>query len=139
MRFFIDEDLSPKLAEECHQAGYDASTVRDRNMLHATDREVSELCFEEDRVLVTNNAGDFLKLARKKGIHPGLIFLPLGTRDEMRAWMKAAIAEIDQLAVAASTTPAALMINSVLEVDAEGACERLSTRGCPAKPAAARG
>lgn len=40
MRFFIDEDLSPKLAEECHQAGYDASTVRDPNMLQASDREV---------------------------------------------------------------------------------------------------
>lgn len=107
MRFFIDEDLSPKLAGECHQAGYDASTVRDRNMLQA------------------NNAGDFLALASEKGIHPGLIFLPLGARDEMRSWMKAAITEIEQLAAAASIAPAALMINSVLEVDKKGLCERL--------------
>lgn len=124
MRFFIDEDLSPKLAEECHRAGYDASTVRDRNMLRATDREVSELCFREDRVLVTNNAGDFLALAEEQGIHPGLVFLPLGTRQGMRLWMKAAIAEIERLAAAASITPAALMINSVVEVGEEGACER---------------
>jgi predicted nuclease of predicted toxin-antitoxin system len=91
VRFFIDEDLSPRLAEECHQAGYDASTVRDRGMLRANDREVSALCFEEDRVLVTNNSKDFLALARREGLHPGLVFLPLGTQSEMRSWMRAAL------------------------------------------------
>jgi predicted nuclease of predicted toxin-antitoxin system len=123
VRFFIDEDLSPKLAEECYDAGYDASTVRDRDMLQASDREVSALCFDEDRVLVTNNAKDFLALARQQGVHPGLVFLPLGTRAEMRSRLKKAIAEIEQLAGAAASSPAALMINSVLEVDDEGACE----------------
>jgi predicted nuclease of predicted toxin-antitoxin system len=82
VRFFIDEDLSPKLAEECHRAGYDATSVRDRGMLQAGDREVSALCFAEDRILVTNNAADFLRLAEEEGIHPGLVFLPLGSREE---------------------------------------------------------
>jgi predicted nuclease of predicted toxin-antitoxin system len=120
VRFFIDEDLSPKLAEECREAGYDAISVRDRGMLRASDREVSRLCFEEDRVLVTNNATDFLKLAEEAGLHPGLVFLPLGSRNEMRSWMREAIKAIDDLAAETGQSPATLMINHVLEVGEGG-------------------
>lgn len=80
MRFFVDEDLSPTLVQECHQAGYDATCSRDRGMLGASDRKVAELCMEEDRVLVTNNADDFLKLTEDASLHPGLVVMPLATR-----------------------------------------------------------
>ena len=123
MRFFFDEDLSPSLAGECHAAGYEASSSRDRGRLGHTDREVAELCLDEERVLVTNNARDFLALASEKGVHPGLVFLPLGTREEGRGWIKAAIAEIERLASASDREPAGLMINSVLEVGEDGSCE----------------
>lgn len=124
MRFFVDEDLSPKLARECHQAGYDATSVRDRSMLHASDREVSSLCFAEDRILVTNNASDFLKLAEEEGIHPGLVFLPLGSQAETCAWMRIAISEIERLAASSDSDPGGLMVNSVVEVDEKGDCAR---------------
>lgn len=117
MRFFIDEDLSPELAGECQRAGYEATCVRDRGMLRATDREVSALCFAEERILVTNNARDFLVLAEQEGVHPGLVFLPLGAQEETCSRMKAAIGEIEQRAAAAKVDPATLMINHVLEVD----------------------
>ena len=124
MRFFIDEDLSPSLTAQCHAAGYDATCSRDRGRLGGKDHEVAELCNTEDRILVTNNASDFLALAREKGLHPGLIFLPLATKNQEQLWMKAAIEEIGRLAKAASVDPAALMINSVLEVAEDGSCER---------------
>jgi predicted nuclease of predicted toxin-antitoxin system len=92
-------------------------------MLRADDREVSALCFAEDRVLVTNNATDFLELAEHEGFHPGLVFLPLGSQEEMRAWMRIAIEEIELLAAGASVDAATLMINNVVEVDEEGACK----------------
>jgi predicted nuclease of predicted toxin-antitoxin system len=122
MRLFIDEDLSPVLAGECHRAGYDATTVRDRGLLAATDRQISELCFAEDRVLVTNNAQDFMVLAQESGIHPGLIFLPLGSRAEMCRSISLAVREIERLAADSGTTPAALMVNSVLDVGEDGSC-----------------
>ncbi len=122
MRFFVDENLSPTLAAVCRDAGYDATSVRDRSMLSATDREVSRLCIDEERILVTNNAIDFLTLAERDGLHPGLVFIPLGSGEETRASMRTAIAEIGRLA--AETEPAALMINSVLEVAEDGGCER---------------
>jgi predicted nuclease of predicted toxin-antitoxin system len=124
VRFFIDEDLSPKLATECHKAGYDATSVRDRDMLQASDREVSALCFAEDRILVTNNAFDFLDLAEQAGIHPGLAFLPLGSQAETCAWMRIAITEIERLAASSGCAPAELMVNGVVEVDEAGNCVR---------------
>jgi len=123
MRFFIDEDLSPSLTAQCHAAGYDATCSRDRGRLGGKDHEVAELCITEDRILVTNNAFDFLALAREKGLHPDLIFLPLATKDQEQIWTKAAIEEIGRLAKAAGVDPADLMINSVLEVDEDGSCE----------------
>lgn len=123
MRFFIDEDLSPSLTAECHAAGYDATCSRDRGKLGGKDQEVAELCLSEDRILVTNNAADFLALARGKGLHPGLVFVPLATRDRGRAWMKAAIEEIERQAGVAGTKPADLMVNRVLEVAEDGRCE----------------
>lgn len=123
MRFFIDEDLSPSLTAQCHAAGYDATCSRDRGKLGGKDHEVAELCISEDRILVTNNASDFLSLAKEKDLRPGLIFLPLATKDQEQIWMKAAIEEIERLAKAADVDPADLMINSILEVDENGSCE----------------
>jgi predicted nuclease of predicted toxin-antitoxin system len=124
LRFFVDENLSPSLTKVCQEAGYEATSVRDRGMLNATDREVSRLCLEEDWVLVTNNADDFLELAKESGLHPGLVFLPLGSGGEMRASMATAIAEIERLAGDDGIDPAGLMVNSALEVEEDGNCER---------------
>jgi predicted nuclease of predicted toxin-antitoxin system len=126
MRFFIDEDLSPSLASECHEAGYDATSSRDRGRLGGKDHEVAELCLSEERILVTNNAADFLELAKNKGLHPGLIFMPLATAAQERAWIKAAIAEIERLADVAGADPAGFMINSIIEVNEDGGCEHFT-------------
>jgi uncharacterized protein DUF5615 len=72
-RFFIDEDLSPTLVTECHRAGYDATCSRNRGKLGVSDRAVAKLCMEEDRILATNNASDFLALAEQTGLHSGLM------------------------------------------------------------------
>jgi predicted nuclease of predicted toxin-antitoxin system len=137
VRFFVDENLSPTLAIECRGAGYDATSVRDRSMLKATDREVSELCFEEDRILVTNNGVDFLDLAEQSGLHPGLVFIPLGSGAEMRGSMRLAIGEIERLAADAEKEPKSLMVNSVLEVDEDGACERFDHPSPQGEPSGA--
>jgi predicted nuclease of predicted toxin-antitoxin system len=123
VRLFIDEDLSPRLAGECHTAGYDATSVRDRSMLNASDREVSALCLSEDRVLVTNNAQDFFRLAKETGVHPGLVVLPLGSREEMCSLMRVAIEEIKHRSQAAGLAPADFMVNRVVEIAEDGSCE----------------
>jgi predicted nuclease of predicted toxin-antitoxin system len=123
VRIFVDEDLSPSLAEECHAAGYDATCARNRDMLGAGDHEVAGLCLEEERVLVTNNAGDFFSIAEKAGIHPGLIVMPLGSREQERSWMRAAIAAIEELVTHSNVSLSDALVNKVVEVDEAGCCE----------------
>lgn len=120
MRFFIDEDLSPSLAGECHQSGYDATSTRDRAMLGVPDRVIAELCMDEERILVTNNANDFISLAKDKGLHPGLVVMPLGSRAEECIWIDNAIRHIESLSRDLSVDPAELMINRVVDLDAGG-------------------
>ncbi len=65
-------------------SGIDAIHLRDRGLLEATDREVLDQAFNENRVLVTANVGDFLKLARARELHAGIVVLDDGglLRDE---------------------------------------------------------
>jgi predicted nuclease of predicted toxin-antitoxin system len=41
----------------------------------ASDAQVLDLAFREDRILVTSNVDDFVKLARARDLHAGLVFL----------------------------------------------------------------
>jgi hypothetical protein len=45
---------------------------------------------DEAWVLVANNAGDFLELAESAGLHPGLVFIELGSARTQREWLAAA-------------------------------------------------
>ncbi len=76
MKFIIDEDLSPRVARYlCQEFCFDAIAVRDRGLLGATDREVLDYAFKEDRMLVTANIRDFEKLASAAEIHAGIILM----------------------------------------------------------------
>ena len=76
MKFIIDEDLSPRVARYlCQEFCFDAIAVRDRGLLGATDREVLEYAFNEDRILVTANVRDFEKLASASEIHAGIVLM----------------------------------------------------------------
>jgi predicted nuclease of predicted toxin-antitoxin system len=76
MKFIIDEDLSPRVARYlCKEFCFDAIAVRDRGLLGATDREVLDYAFKEDRMLVTANIRDFKKLASASEIHSGIILM----------------------------------------------------------------
>ena len=84
MKLLLDENLSPKVAEWLRATGIDAVHVRDRGILRASDREVLDKAFAEDRILVTANVGDFEKLARSREIHGGIVLVENGglARDE---------------------------------------------------------
>ncbi len=79
MKFIIDEDLSPRVARYlCQEFYFDAIAVRDRGLLGATDPEVLEYAFKEDRILVTANIRDFEKLAAAVEIHAGIVLMQDG-------------------------------------------------------------
>ena len=79
--------------------GIDVCHVRDRGLLAASDREVLDRAFAENRVLVTANVGDLLKLARARDLHPGIILLEGGAlpRDEQLRLVRAAVVVLGEI------------------------------------------
>lgn len=91
VKLLLDENLSPGAAAALAADGIDACHVRDRGLLGATDHEVLERAYLEDRVLVTSNVDDFEKLARSRELHAGIALIERGglLRDEQIAVVRA--------------------------------------------------
>ena len=67
--------MTPRGALALHSDGIDACHVRDRGRLGATDGELLEWAYSDDRILVTSNVCDFEKLARAREIHAGIVLI----------------------------------------------------------------
>ena len=112
MKLLLDENLSPAAAIALAADGIDACHVRDRGIL-GSDHDVLERAYQEDRVLVTSNVDDFVKLAAARAIHAGIVLVERGglLRDEQIALVRE---------VAAVLADHGAMINELLRVDEEG-------------------
>jgi hypothetical protein len=89
VRALLDEQLSPQIAVQLRQMGYDVEAVAERtDLVGGSDRNILELASAESRAVVTNNVKDFRPLAAEwlaQGrVHAGLILLP-STRTRTRA------------------------------------------------------
>jgi predicted nuclease of predicted toxin-antitoxin system len=94
VKLLLDENLSPVVAERLRSDdSVDAIHLRDRDLLEATDDVVLERAYADDRILVTCNVADFLRLARAREIHPGIVLVEEGDllRDEQLQVVRAAI------------------------------------------------
>ena len=96
LKLLLDENLSPKVGEALCREGIDAIHIRDRGLLEAPDHRVLDKAFDEDRVLVTANVGDFVKLAQARELHAGIILIELGglLRDEQLEVVRRACEQI---------------------------------------------
>jgi predicted nuclease of predicted toxin-antitoxin system len=75
VKLLLDENISPAAAIALNADGIDAWHVRDRGLQGATDHELLDRAYEEDRILVTLNVGDFEKLVRMREIHAGVVLV----------------------------------------------------------------
>jgi predicted nuclease of predicted toxin-antitoxin system len=117
LKLFIDECLSPQLAQHLNTTGrHDAAHPRDLGRLGEPDHVVLARCIAEDRVIVTENAVDFRKLVARQDIHPGLIILPSVGRAQSLQLLTDALSWLS----AFDTKDSDVIINHVLEVTAEG-------------------
>jgi len=118
VKFFIDECISPSLSQHLNQDGlHDAIHPRDRGRLRDPDHVVFARAIEADRIIVTENADDFRKLAGRVNVHPGLIILPSVARAEAQRLMDIVIAHLTD---AGGERPQDLLVNSVLNHYARG-------------------
>ena len=75
MRFLLDENLSPLLAELLSTAGHDAVHIRDLGLLTASDRIVLDRATSERRILISADT-DFGELLAESGATvPSVILL----------------------------------------------------------------
>ena len=81
----------------------------------ATRRRL-ESAFREDRMLVTSNVDDFVRLARAVQVHPGLVLIEQGSllRDEQMEVVRRALALIE-----AELAGGEDMVNRVLRIWAD--------------------
>lgn len=90
MKLLIDENLSPTLVQRLADLQVAAVHVAHVGLAGASDPEVWRYAFENDQVVVTINAADFLYLARTTPVHAGLVVLRTHrglSRVEQWAWV----------------------------------------------------
>ncbi len=112
MRFLIDECLTVQLVGVAGHAGYEAYHVAHVGKAGWKDWHVTQYAYEQDFVLVTNNAVDFRKLYAAQPLHAGLVLLIPNVDGDMQQRLFSVA--IEQLARYGEP------VNQVLEVDLEG-------------------
>jgi predicted nuclease of predicted toxin-antitoxin system len=84
VKFYLDEDISPKIAEKLREAGVDAVSAHEAAMLEASDDEQLVYAAANECVLVTRNRYDFIALTvqffENLQPHCGLIIVPHAVR-----------------------------------------------------------
>jgi predicted nuclease of predicted toxin-antitoxin system len=118
VRFFVDECISPSLSRHLNETGlHDAIHPRDRGRLREPDHVVFARAIEEDRIIVTENADDFRKLAAAVDLHPGLIILPSVARAEAQRLMDLVVELLLRLN---PDRPQDVVVNSALTITRSG-------------------
>ena len=76
IKLLIDEDLSPWVAQQLRDKYFvDVVHIRDRGRLGLSDREILDFAFDQDRILITANVADFLRLAKAREMHCGIVLV----------------------------------------------------------------
>lgn len=66
MKYYLDEDISPRVAERLREKGLDALSAHDVNMLGVSDGEQLDRAVKEGRAMVTRNVYHVISLLAKR-------------------------------------------------------------------------
>lgn len=80
MKFYIDEDLSPRIAEILRRKGIDAVSAHETGGRGLPDRDQLDTAALQHRCLVTRNRDDFIRLTLERFAHQqphcGILIVP---------------------------------------------------------------
>ena len=105
MRFLLDMNLPPAIAEWLQSKGHDAVHIREIGLGHLPDREVFARAAEEGWIVVTFDLdfGEIAGLAGATGATVLLLRLRLAHQDYLRQRLQAAIVEAAETLEAGAT------------------------------------
>jgi len=105
MRFLLDMNLPPAMAEWLRSEGHDAVHIREVGLGDVSDRDIFANAAEEGRIVVTFDLdfGEIAGLAGGTGATVMLLRLRLACRDYLRQRLQAAIAEAAEALQAGAT------------------------------------
>jgi len=100
VKVYLDEDLSPEIAELLRRRGMDATSAQDVGNTQLIDRAQLEYATREGRAIVTANVVDFIQLAHEavatNARHGGIVLVPSSfRRDEFRAIADAVVEALE--------------------------------------------
>jgi len=97
VKLYLDEDLSPRVAQLLRQGGWDAVSAHEAGRAGRLDLEQVRFAMHEARCLVTRNVADFLEIVRdlvnRQESHAGIILVPASFRGDEFAILAEAIAQ----------------------------------------------
>ena len=115
MRFLLDEHLSPTLVSRLAALGCYGVAVPQVGLSGASDPVVWRYAYENDFIVVTTNAKDFLALLDVE-LHPGLIVLRESGLSRQEQWNR--IEPVLQHLF--NVNDPDFMLNKVIEIEAAG-------------------
>lgn len=75
LKFLTDENISPSLVHALRSEGYSVKDIKEEKLFGIDDKEVIQLAFKENRVVITHDK-DFANLLNYSSIkHKGVILL----------------------------------------------------------------
>lgn len=98
MNLYLDEDLSPTIADILRERGLDVTSAHQVGMIQLSDDQQLQYATHVKRALVTRNARDFVPLVNKwiaRGQnHQGIILIPASFRGDEYAAIADALEQI---------------------------------------------
>lgn len=121
MKVLLDENLSPRLVPRLAALGVYAAHVAHLGRAGLTDPALFRYAFDQDMVVVTINAADFLTLAADCELHPGVIVLRVSGLTAEEQWEH--LEPVIRLLTSDPATEAD-MVNQAIEVLGRGKFRR---------------